>query len=93
MILEEEEEEKELHPRTEELINLIFDTKMIAKEVKEIGYDTAKMPLGALKKDSIKKAYAVLDRISKELKRLQDNDNKKNNQYKAKTYSSAVIIE
>ncbi|EAR83835.2 poly(ADP-ribose) polymerase family WGR domain protein (macronuclear) [Tetrahymena thermophila SB210] len=42
------------------LINDIFDMKMIESTIKEIGYDSKKMPLGKLDDKTIKQAYTVL---------------------------------
>jgi poly [ADP-ribose] polymerase 2/3/4 len=75
----EEEKEKEANPKQEgpastlappvqELIRLIFDMKMMAKQMKEIGYDANKMPLGKLGKPSILKGYSILQEIMNELK-------------------------
>jgi poly [ADP-ribose] polymerase 2/3/4 len=44
----------------QDLIRLIFDMKMMAKQMKEIGYDAKKMPLGKLAKTSISKGYEIL---------------------------------
>lgn len=45
------------------LISLIFDMKMINNQMKEIGYDVKKMPLGKLSKDNISKAYGILKQL------------------------------
>lgn len=42
------------------LINEIFDMKMIENSIKEIGYDSKKMPLGKLDDKTVKSAYTVL---------------------------------
>ncbi len=52
----------------QELIRLIFDMGMMAKQMKEIGYDANKMPLGKLAKASILKGYSILQEIMSELK-------------------------
>lgn len=41
----------------QDLIKLIFDMRMMASQMKEIGYDAKKMPLGKLAKSSIMKGY------------------------------------
>jgi poly [ADP-ribose] polymerase 2/3/4 len=46
-----------LDPSVQELIRMIFDMKMMNIQMKEIGYDAKKMPLGKLAKSSIKKGY------------------------------------
>lgn len=46
-----------------DLISLIFDTQMANKQMQDIGYDTKKMPLGKLSKNSIEKGYAVLKKL------------------------------
>jgi len=42
--------------------------KMMTKQMKEIGYDANKMPLGKLAKSSILKGYEILREIATELK-------------------------
>jgi poly [ADP-ribose] polymerase len=46
-----------LQTETKELIKLIFDLKMMNNQMKEIGYDAKKMPLGKLSSECIKKGY------------------------------------
>lgn len=77
----EEEEEKrdeaaddkksKLPGATKELIKLIFDLKMMDQQMKEIGYDAKKMPLGKLSKDAIHEGYKILKKISEEVKRAK----------------------
>lgn len=57
-----------LVPQVQDLIRLIFDMKMMARQMKEIGYDANKMPLGKLAKSSILKGYTILQEIMNELK-------------------------
>lgn len=38
----------------------MFDTDMMNRQMKEIGYDASKMPLGKLSKDTILKGYKAL---------------------------------
>ena len=52
-----------LSKEVQDLINLIFDMKMIDKGMKEIGYDAKKMPLGKLAKSSILKGYEALKNL------------------------------
>lgn len=44
-------------------MRLIFDMKMIDNQMKEIGYDSSKMPLGKLAKSSIMKGYEALKKL------------------------------
>lgn len=44
-----------------DLINLIFDINMMNRQMKEIGYNVDKMPLGKLSKDNIKKGFGILN--------------------------------
>ncbi len=53
-----------LDSRTQDLVKLIFNMDMMKQQMVEIGYDAKKMPLGKLSKDTIKKGYEVLKRIS-----------------------------
>jgi len=52
---------------TKDLIQLIFDLKMMNRQMKEIGYDAKKMPLGKLSKSNIQKGYEALEKLSKAL--------------------------
>lgn len=47
---------------------MIFDTKLMDTTMKEIGYDAKKMPLGKLGDGTIKQAYSILNKISKQIK-------------------------
>jgi len=44
-------------------VRLIFDMRMITNQMKEIGYDAKKMPLGKLAKASILKGYEILKKL------------------------------
>jgi len=46
-----------LDPKVQSLIKMIFDMSMMNSQMKEIGYDSSKMPLGKLAKSSIMKGY------------------------------------
>jgi poly [ADP-ribose] polymerase 2/3/4 len=72
---EEEKDDKpantlksKLPAATNSLIELIFDIKMMNDQMKEIGYDAKKMPLGKLAKTSIQKGYQILKEISEAIK-------------------------
>jgi poly [ADP-ribose] polymerase 2/3/4 len=52
----------------QDLVRLIFDMKMMASQMKEIGYDAKKMPLGKLAKASIMKGYEILKDLMAEIK-------------------------
>lgn len=53
--------ESKLTKPVQDLINLIFDMNMIQQSMKEIGYDSKKMPLGKLGDSTIKQGYQVLN--------------------------------
>ncbi|EAS06926.2 poly(ADP-ribose) polymerase family WGR domain protein (macronuclear) [Tetrahymena thermophila SB210] len=55
------------------LMSLIFDMNMFNNQMKEIGYDAKKMPLGKLSKDNINKAYGILKDLYDEVEK-QDKD-------------------
>ncbi|EGR33273.1 hypothetical protein IMG5_057380 [Ichthyophthirius multifiliis] len=55
------------------LIQLIFDMKMMNNQMKEIGYDCKKMPLGKLSKDNISKAYNMLKELYTEVEKKKPN--------------------
>ncbi|KAL4507012.1 hypothetical protein ABPG72_001805 [Tetrahymena utriculariae] len=55
------------------LMNLIFDMDMINNQMKEIGYDAKKMPLGKLSKDNINKALGILKDLYDEVEKQNQN--------------------
>lgn len=65
----EKQPDSKLDPKVQDLIRLIFDMKMMAKQMKEIGYDAKKMPLGKLAKKSISKGYEILKSLMEEIKK------------------------
>jgi poly [ADP-ribose] polymerase len=54
--------------KVQDLVRLMFDMRMMASKMKEIGYDAKKMPLGKLAKASIVKGYEILKRLMDEIK-------------------------
>ena len=60
---------KLLSDKVIEFIKLIYNTNIINQQMKEIGYDSSKMPLGKLAKESINKGYLILKEIEKELQK------------------------
>ena len=62
-----EELHKILSDKVIELIELIYDKNILNHQMKEIGYDSSKMPLGKLAKESLEKGYLILKNIEKEL--------------------------
>ncbi|KAF8929984.1 hypothetical protein BGZ58_008544 [Dissophora ornata] len=56
--------ESKLHPKVQNLMELIFNTNMMNRQMKELDYDTDKMPLGKLAKATILQGYEVLKQIS-----------------------------
>ena len=64
----EPEVQSNLHESVQELIKLIFDMKMMTNQMKEIGYDAKKMPLGKLAKSSILRGYEALKGLMEEIK-------------------------
>lgn len=62
--------------------------KMMAKQMKEIGYDAKKMPLGKLAKTSILKGYEILQSLSEEIKKAESKNKQENiNELSGKFYS------
>ncbi|KAI9359592.1 poly polymerase catalytic domain-containing protein [Zopfochytrium polystomum] len=51
----------------QKIIGLIFNTEIMEKEMKEIGYDASKMPLGKLTKRTMQQGYEVLKQIADEI--------------------------
>ncbi|KAJ3130571.1 Poly [ADP-ribose] polymerase 2, partial [Irineochytrium annulatum] len=60
--------ESTLEKPIKDLVELIFDMKMMEKEMSEMQYDIKKMPLGKLKKSTIQQGYAALKSIDEELR-------------------------
>lgn len=58
-----------LTPEVTQLVNLLFDTKIINNSLKEIGYDASKMPLGKLASTAIDEGFAILGNLMKEVKK------------------------
>ena len=59
--------ESKLPKSLKDFINLIFDIKMMNNQMKQIGYNVNKMPLGKLSKDNIKRGYHILKKLYEEL--------------------------
>lgn len=58
----------------QDLVRLIFDMKMMNNQMKEIGYDAKKMPLGKLAKNSILRGYEALKGLMDEVKGKRRHD-------------------
>ena len=58
--------------RLQSLISLIFDLKMMNTQMKEIGYDAKKMPLGKIAKSTIQQGYAVLNQLMNAFQNKED---------------------
>ena len=58
----------------QDLVRLIFDMKMMNNQMKEIGYDAKKMPLGKLAKNSILRGYEALKGLMDEIKGKRRSD-------------------
>ena len=61
-----------LHPATQSLLRLIFDTDMFKEALKTYDIDVKKMPLGKLSKSQIAKGFEVLE----ELEAVMENKKK-----------------
>jgi len=61
--------ESKLDRRVQELIELIFDQKMMKRQMIQIGYDAEKLPLGALTKRHVQDAYEILKEIAQVMNR------------------------
>ena len=60
----EDYDKSKLDSGVKDLIRTIFDMKMMNNQMKEIGYDAQKLPLGKLSPEIIQKGYSILDKIS-----------------------------
>jgi len=45
------------------MVELVCDPRMMERQMREIGFDTAKMPLGKLKKETLMQVETCLDSI------------------------------
>ena len=55
--------QSKLHDNVKKLMKLIYDTKMMNRQMIQIGYDANKMPLGKLSKDTILRGYTALKKL------------------------------
>ena len=63
-----------LDPKVQDLMNFIFNMKLIEQSIVKVGYNPKKLPLGKLSKDTITKGYSALKEIEKELDGKTSND-------------------
>ena len=63
-----------LDSNVRDFVKLIFNMKLMQKQMVEIGYDAKKMPLGKLSKETIKRGYEVLKQISDVLDKKEKGD-------------------
>ena len=63
--------ESTLDPRVQKLISTIFDTSMMAAQMKELNYDAKKLPLGKLSKQHILRGYSVLKELADEINKAR----------------------
>ena len=59
----EEVNSSKLNPKVRELIRILFDMNSIDEQMKEIGYDTTRMPLGKLSKENLNEGMDILIKI------------------------------
>ncbi|KAL3660772.1 hypothetical protein V7S43_014175 [Phytophthora oleae] len=80
---EEEEEEmsevekedevlSKLHENVQEILKLICDADLIAREVANMNLDLKRLPLGKLSKAQISQGYALLQQLSESLKEIEE---------------------
>jgi poly [ADP-ribose] polymerase len=55
------------------LINFIFDKKLMEQSVTSVGYDPSKLPLGELSEENVKLGYQHLRDIEEILRKIKDN--------------------
>lgn len=67
-------QESKLPKSTKDLIKLIFDIGMMNRQMKQIGYNVNKMPLGKLSTDNIKKGYNILKQLEDEIEHKRRED-------------------
>ncbi|KAF1323592.1 Poly polymerase catalytic domain containing protein, partial [Globisporangium splendens] len=65
----------ELPEKVQDVIKLICDPSLIAKEVSEMNVDLKKLPLGRLSKAQISQGYTILQRLSNALTAIDELEN------------------
>eukprot|EP00922_Rhytidocystis_sp_ex-Travisia-forbesii_P009325 GHVS01013590.1.p1 GENE.GHVS01013590.1~~GHVS01013590.1.p1 ORF type:complete len:721 (+),score=107.39 GHVS01013590.1:268-2430(+) len=81
------EVESKLDPPVKELIELICDINMMSQQMKEIGYDARKLPLGKLSQRTIRSAFEVLQKLDKSLKAKNKNKSQDLHQLSSEFYT------
>ncbi|KAF4032487.1 Poly(ADP-ribose) polymerase catalytic domain-containing protein [Phytophthora infestans] len=69
---EEEEVASTLHETVQEVLKLICDADLIAREVADMNLDLKRLPLGKLSKTQISRGYALLQQLSEVVKEIED---------------------
>lgn len=64
--------ESKLEKPVQNLINFIFDKKLMEASVTSVGYDPTKLPLGELSEDNVKLGYQHLRSIEEILLKIKD---------------------
>lgn len=59
----ETETQAKISPQVIDLIRLIYDINIMNDQMKEIGFDASKLPLGKISKETIIDGYCILQRI------------------------------
>lgn len=80
-------------PLVADLIKTLFSIKMFTEQVKEVGYDVKRMPLGNLSKASIKSAYQCLRALSDLFIAQADSASKSRAEKQAATKNLKTKIE
>ena len=55
----------ELDARVQSLVNLVCDRGMYESQMREIGFDASRQPLGKLQRETLRQGYACLQRLPK----------------------------
>ena len=58
-----------------EFIKLIYNKNIVNQNLKEMGYDSSRMPLGKLAKETLNEGYKILKEIESELDKTNPNNN------------------
>ena len=54
----------ELDARVQSLVNLVCDRGMYESQMREIGFDASRQPLGKLQRETLRQGYACLQQIA-----------------------------
>ncbi|ETI37201.1 hypothetical protein F441_16612 [Phytophthora nicotianae CJ01A1] len=86
----EEEVASTLHETIQDVLKLICDADLIAREVANMNLDLKRLPLGKLSKTQISQGYALLQQLSEAIKEIEELNKVGSNAQEAPTRRSGT---